>query len=53
MNHSRKYKLIKDKLESKKQINNNILAKNILKIENIITLIDTKEIYAYNENTGL
>jgi len=53
MNTFNKYELIKTKLKEVQTINNNILAEQILKLENIITLQDTKEIYAYNKNTGL
>lgn len=47
------YQKTKNQLEKTKTINHNKLAKQILGQENIITLNDTKEIYSYNQQTGL
>lgn len=47
------YKPIQNKYKKQKKINHNKLAKEIIKKENLITINDTKEIYAYNEKTYL
>ena len=47
------YKPTQNKYKKQKKINHNKLAKEIIKKENLITINDTKEIYAYNEKTYL
>jgi len=53
MNTLSKYKTLQEKYRNQKQINHNKLAKELIKKENLITINDTKEIYAYNEKTNL
>lgn len=47
------YQQTQKKLSKLKNINHNIIAKEIIQKENIITLNDTNEMYAYNQTTGL